>query len=49
VRRFDWRGRRPLLDLEPIVLCGAWRDVATLDLWTGAERGNPFISAAASL
>jgi 3-methylfumaryl-CoA hydratase len=49
VRRFDWRGRRPLMDLEPIVLCGAWRDAATLELWTGPDRGNPFISAVASL
>jgi 3-methylfumaryl-CoA hydratase len=49
VRRFDWRGRRALLDREPILLCGAWRDVATLDLWTGADRENPFITAVACL
>ncbi|MDF2764953.1 MAG: protein dehydratase [Rhodospirillales bacterium] len=49
VQRFDWRGRRPLLDVEPILLRGAWRDAATLDLWTGADREDPFISAAAWL
>jgi hypothetical protein len=38
-----------LLDVEPILLRGAWRDAATLDLWTGADREDPFISAAAWL
>jgi 3-methylfumaryl-CoA hydratase len=47
VRRFQWRGRRPLLDTEPIVLCGAWRDGATLDLWTGPARQDPYLTAEA--
>ena len=49
VRRFEWRGRRPLLDSEPIVLCGAWRDGTTLDLWTGPARNDPYVTAVAEM
>ena len=47
VLRFEWRGLRPLQDGEPIVLCGAWRDGTTLDLWTGPARQDPYLTAAA--
>ena len=49
VARFEWRARRALLDSEPIVLCGAWREDAALDLWTGPDRADPTITAVAWL
>ncbi len=49
VQSYTFRAVKPLIDTQSFELCGAWRDVRTVDLWARNEEGALAMQAIATV